>query len=86
MLGTGVTGQLSLIVVQAVEVEIRQEQENVTTQSLPMEEQFVQILKMIPQRLVPVMFKLVTVSVFIYLNFTVSFELRVTLKKLFDLR
>lgn len=86
MLGTGVTGQLSLIVVQAVEVEIRQEQENVTTQSLPMEEQFVQILKMIPQRLVLVMFKLVTVSVFIYLNFTVSFELRVTLKKLFDLR
>lgn len=86
MLGTGVTGQLSLIVVQAVEVEIRQEQENVTTQSLPMEEQFVQILKMIPQRLVPVMFKLVTVSVFIYLNFTVSFELRVTFKKLFDLR
>jgi hypothetical protein len=42
---------------QAVEVEIKPELENVTIQSLPMVEQVVQILKMIPLKLNPAIHK-----------------------------
>jgi len=55
----GVVGQSFLIVMQAVEVEIKQEQENATIQNLSMVEQIVQILKMIRQKLAPATLKLV---------------------------
>jgi hypothetical protein len=58
-MATGVVGQSSLIVMQAVEVEIKQEQENATIRNLSMVEQVVQILKMIPQKLFPATHKLV---------------------------
>jgi len=58
-MATGVVGQSFLIVMQAVEVEIKQEQESATIQNLPMVEQVVQILKMIRQKLTPATHKLV---------------------------